>query len=407
MSHRLAVPRATRRLISMRTPLSKVAITALLGAGAALSLTPGSALAATTKTLYVSSQAPTDPACSAASSSDPFATIAGALACAKSGSTIKVGAGTFAGGVTIPVNVVLEGAGANLTTISNSTAIGAPEVTVAPGVSATIENLAVSGMISGATGHNGGIVAGSGSLTLDRVTVDSVTALFAGEPAAVAVIPASGNASLTVLDSTISNTLTNSAGGIFVSSPSSAAPSTATVINSTISNAQAQQVGGIDLENTNLTARDDTIDNNYGNGTGGLLVGPGSTATVTDSLIAGNSSTVAGQADCGIQVGAKVIDGGHNLIGTANPDCGFANDTNGDLVGSVASPLNPDLAALAANGGSTQTQALEPGSPAIGAGNAADCEAAPVNDLDQRGDTRAATTRNACDIGAYDTGGAS
>jgi hypothetical protein len=37
---------------------------------------------------------------------------------------------------------------------------------------------------------------------------------------------------------------------------------------------------------------------------------------------------------------------------------------------------------------------------------AADCEAAPVGDTDQRGDTRDAPSRDACDIGACDTGGA-
>jgi hypothetical protein len=104
----------------------------------------------------------------------------------------------------------------------------------------------------------------------------------------------------------------------------------------------------------------------------------------------------------------KVIDGGHNLIGIATTElgsCGFVNGVNGDLTGTPTTPLNPDLAALANNGGSTETLALEPDSPAISAGNPADCQAEPVNDLDQRGDPRNANTRNTCDIGAYDTAG--
>ncbi|MGO9971766.1 MAG: choice-of-anchor Q domain-containing protein [Solirubrobacteraceae bacterium] len=407
MPYRPAVPGASRRLTSARATFSKIAITALLGAGTALALSPGAALAATGTTLYVSGKAHTNPACSAASVSNPFATIAGALACAKNGDTVKVGAGTFAGGFMIPANVVLDGAGASQTTISDPTHISSPEVSVAPGVTTTIENLAVSGK----AGHNGGIVAGSGSLTLGGVTVDSAFASSSADPASVAVIPATGNASLTVLDSTVSNGLGDFAGGILVSSPSSASPSSATVINSTISGNDAQagggDGGGISLDNADLTARDDTIANNFGLG-GGLLVGLNSAATVTDSLIATNASPMTGLSDCEVNQTAKITDGGHNLIGIANPgavgDCGFANATNGDLTGTPATPLNPDLGALAANGGPTQTQALQPGSPAISTGNPTDCQATPVNDLDQRGDTRAATTRHACDIGAYDTG---
>jgi hypothetical protein len=43
---------------------------------------------------------------------------------------------------------------------------------------------------------------------------------------------------------------------------------------------------------------------------------------------------------------------------------------------------------------------------ALTAGDATTCEQAPIVNKDQRGDSRNATTRSACDIGAYDTGGA-
>ena len=65
-----------------------------------------------------------------------------------------------------------------------------------------------------------------------------------------------------------------------------------------------------------------------------------------------------------------------------------------------------DIGPLAHNGGPTETQALLRGSPAVGSGSAAVCISAPVNGLDQRGLPRNAATRGACDIGAYDTGGA-
>jgi hypothetical protein len=54
---------------------------------------------------------------------------------------------------------------------------------------------------------------------------------------------------------------------------------------------------------------------------------------------------------------------------------------------------------------SPQTLALTPASPAIGAGDPADCQANPVNNTDERNQTRNAKTRLACDTGAYDTAG--
>lgn len=60
---------------------------------------------------------------------------------------------------------------------------------------------------------------------------------------------------------------------------------------------------------------------------------------------------------------------------------------------------NPLLGPLANNGGPTQTMALLSGSPAIGLGVSAICNATPLSGLDQRGDPRPA----ACDSGAFQT----
>jgi hypothetical protein len=99
---------------------------------------------------------------------------------------------------------------------------------------------------------------------------------------------------------------------------------------------------------------------------------------------------------------------GHNLsdnigTGTGTGACsGLTNGVNGDQV-SVPTGLLP----LASNRGPTNIAALAPTSPAIGAGNATTCEQAPICGKDQRGHSRNATTRGSCDIGAYNTGGAS
>ena len=126
--------------------------------------------------------------------------------------------------------------------------------------------------------------------------------------------------------------------------------------------------------------------------------------TLNGTTVSGNVG--GGNPDCS----GHLADGpgGHNLIGnigtgTGTGACsGLTNGVNGDQV-SVPAGLLP----LASNGGPTNTAALAAGSPAIGAAGATTCEQAPINDTDQRGHSRNATTRGGCDIGAYDTGGAS
>lgn len=146
-----------------------------------------------------------------------------------------------------------------------------------------------------------------------------------------------------------------------------------------------------------------------GGGPGGIG-GPQATIVLSNTLIAGNTSsngTTTVPSDCE----GTFTDGfgGGNLIGSLNSGVsvgqrcsGLTNGVNGDQIG-VANP--GAASAAAANGGQADTVALLPGSPAIGAANAPTCESAAIGDVDQRGDARNALTRNACDVGAYDTGG--
>jgi hypothetical protein len=139
-----------------------------------------------------------------------------------------------------------------------------------------------------------------------------------------------------------------------------------------------------------------------GNGDGGgLAVGVFSLA---NTVVAGD--TVSGGTDpLGPDCNGEVTSLGDNLMGAGDACSGITNGVNGDQVGNSASPIDPLLGALAANGGPTKTMALGAGSPAIGHGSATTCEAAPVSNVDQRGDSRNSTTRGDCDEGAYDTGG--
>ncbi|WP_345309022.1 choice-of-anchor Q domain-containing protein [Candidatus Villigracilis saccharophilus] len=99
--------------------------------------------------------------------------------------------------------------------------------------------------------------------------------------------------------------------------------------------------------------------------------------------------------DC-VNSGGGTVTAKNNLIeavGAFSNACGLTNGVNGNIIGS-----DPLLGPLANNGGPTQTMALLSGSPAINAGDDADCEA-----TDQRGVTRPQGSH--CDIGAYEANG--
>jgi hypothetical protein len=95
--------------------------------------------------------------------------------------------------------------------------------------------------------------------------------------------------------------------------------------------------------------------------------------------------------------GVGFIDGGNNIIGAND---GFESTfATSALVGTIANPVNPQLAPLGNYGGTTLTHALLPNSPALNAGNNAN---APVGN-DQRGATRIFNVT--VDIGAFESQG--
>jgi hypothetical protein len=236
-----------------------------------------------------------------------------------------------------------------------------------------------------------------------------MTGGVSGAAGAIALTPTSGTGSLTVLRSTLANNLgLSGAGAIYVASGTSpSARNSVSIIDSTITgNDGSGNGGGVAIGYyDSLTVRDSTIAGNVAHNSGGGIYVPGtpsSTVSLTNALIARNTATVNGP-DCLDSQG--ITDGGHNLLGVQDGCVGIVNGVNGDQAGTAASPLDPHLGSLASNGGATQTLALLAGSPAINAGNATDCNTAPVNGTDQRAKPRNANTRLACDIGAYDTGG--
>ncbi len=170
--------------------------------------------------------------------------------------------------------------------------------------------------------------------------------------------------------------------------------------------------GGISNWQSNLTIVNSTITGNSATGTdiygsaGGVVNIDLANITVANSIIAGNSGD---NPDVGDGTGntGRFVSLGHNLIGNhqgAQEDfpAGIPN-ANADLVGTSAAPVNPQLAALADNGGQTPTHALAAGSPATNAGNpGAPGSGSPACELtDQRGYARP----DRCDIGAFELNG--
>jgi hypothetical protein len=175
-------------------------------------------------------------------------------------------------------------------------------------------------------------------------------------------------------------------------------------VNSTFDGNQAAHGGGIWFNSGTNTIANVTIAGNTATGpSGGGGVLGSAHPSVRNSIVAGNTATTG--PDCG----GGMTSAGYNLLGDGT-GCSVTAVT-GDQVGTGAAPIDPLLAALAGNGGPTQTRALQTGSPAIDAGNPTGCtdlSNAPLV-VDQRGALRPTDGDGnggmRCDAGAFEAAG--
>lgn len=173
------------------------------------------------------------------------------------------------------------------------------------------------------------------------------------------------------------------------------------VVNTTVSGNQAARGGGIWFNSGTNTLANVTIVGNTATGPsgGGGFLGSAH-PSVRSTIVAGNTASPG--PDCA----GGMTSAGYNLVGNGT-GCTFTSAT-GDQVGSGATPIDPLVGALADNGGPTKTRALQPGSPAIDAGNPAGCTDLLDMPLlaDQRGDVRPTDGDGSggarCDVGAYE-----
>ena len=239
---------------------------------------------------------------------------------------------------------------------------------------------------------------------------------------------ASHEATVNIINSTVSGNTAGSGGGIFL-------VGTVTIINTTVSGNTAGSGGGIEnrggtLNITNssvggntagsgggissvgtLTLANSSVNGNTASGSGGGIYNDSGTLTLnlTSSTVSGNT---ADQGGSGIWNSGTV-----ELINSI-----IANNPSGDCSGTVSSlghnldgdgtcnlteltdlpSTNPLMGPLQDYGGATLTHALLPGSPAIDVIPVVDCTDPGGNPIttDQRGVAR--PQGSGCDIGAFE-----
>lgn len=257
------------------------------------------------------------------------------------------------------------------------------------------------------TTRNGGAMAnnadaGAQSIQVDKSTFKENTADNNGGAIANQV-------DLTITNSTFSKNEADSQGGAIFDAHFGFDFSTH-ITNSTFSGNKAKEDGGAifylsdgDFSLNNVTITGNTADNDdNGSGDGGGFyeehIDTGYIATFQNTILSGNTDEGGEMPNCGGDAAGDHLNSqDYNLVQDTT-GCNIGGTTTNNITGQDA-----NLAALANNGGETETHALNDGSPAIDAGNDINgCADHDKNILttDQRGETRPINGR--CDIGAYE-----
>ena len=364
--------------------------TAFIVGGAGITSLGGASASASPTTVYVTAGGTGK--CGTDTAANGLPTLFEAISCASSsGDTISIGPGKFPGAVTLgsapgssgaPITLTVEGAGANLTTITEpatAPAVGTPLLKIFPNATVTVKDLSVDG-----GNHDSGIDGTTGTLTVEAVQVRHTIPWVGGPgggPDAFGAIglepPAGGVADLTVTGTTVADN--QSFGGIGpagITLDSQASPaSKATLVNDTVTTSGNLGAGfgtgaGVVLYGTNATLVNDTIDANLGAlYSGGLYAGYNpatsapTTVSVANSIIAANTSDDSTlPPDCLQSEAGVVVNKGHNLVGADigasaghalfggfGYGCGLAGAVGGDLSGTITSLTS------ALGGGATPT----------------------------------------------------
>lgn len=281
---------------------------------------------------------------------------------------------------------------------------------VAAGSTVSISNLTFINGVSGSGG--GGAIFNAGNLTIIGCTFTGNKATGpGGEGGAIDSEGSFGNdGSLTVVNSTISGNSADTDGGGILNCGNSFATLTNVTITNNLADANADSEGSggglAQVSSSNLVLYNTIIAGNFKTSSSGAITSGGitppdnitPTGSKDDVFVRPESSPGAGDN--------SVIDpsSANNLIGVnTGLSTDISNGTNGNQIGTAASPIDPKLKPLASNGGPTQTHLLLPSSPARDAGNVsvAIYNGTPLT-TDQRGTGFPRVIGSSVDIGAVE-----
>jgi CSLREA domain-containing protein len=348
-------------------------------------------------------------------------------------STIVVPAGEYllteaeeGSDLTIENGVTINGAGAGVTKIRQGAECDCRVLYVDGSNSVTISGVTIAGgdVIENPRGPDGGdiLYENGGTLRLERDVITEGAAEGAGGGIAA------NEGQLELLESTVSGNRALLGGGLFIEYDSSEA---VTIERDTFVGNEAFEAGGaIAIELGNVFVTNSTFTQNQAGAGGAIATGEEAYLSLLNDTLAGDSTVAntfgahgaSGHAFAVPSVnsltrGAELDDTSLGSLSVVNTIVGPAGEGQAghecfldaietseanidagescNFEGGSLQNTDPQLEALASNGGPTQTLALRVTSPAINTANGSACPA-----IDQRGVTRPQGA--GCDIGAYE-----
>jgi hypothetical protein len=312
-------------------------------------------------------------------------TIGHAISLASSGDTIKVSGATYTENLNISTSLKILGTDARNTIVHGGNSGGVFSISSAAHV--TLSELTITG--GSLTFLGGAGISNSGTLTILNCTVTGNT-----------VSSSSGggifnSGTLAIFDTTVSGNVSargefsGGLGGGIYNSGLKLFISNSTITGNFADNGSSTSGGGIYNDRGQLQIGNSTISDNSASFGGGVFNNSSTGALIVQNSILANN---LGGGNCS----GSIISDGYNL--SSDGSCNFSN--SGDLQNT-----DPKLGPLQNNGGPTQTQSLQSGSPAIDAGNPSGCTDGNGHLLktDQRGYPRPdKEDSGGCDMGAYE-----
>ncbi|MEY4137096.1 MAG: hypothetical protein RL205_1224 [Actinomycetota bacterium] len=235
-------------------------------------------------------------------------------------------------------------------------------------------------------GYGAGVlVYNAAGVIFDGVTISDNRPLLTAAVEGGAV-NASGTSNVLIANSALTGNYASWGSGVFASSHATVRLSNTTASSNAAVVPISSGVFDAEVAST-INVNNSTIASNTAVAVPVFYANGGSVA-ITNSVVADSGSA---SANCATANGGTIsISYSVSYRGTGAPDA--------CSIGTGVLTSNPMVDALASNGGTTQTMALQASSPALLAADSATCQASPVSGLDQRGVVRPV---GRCDVGAY------